>query len=180
MADIQLWIQIENHAWDAAPNNIDRITNRSMEDVPGGAPPVTKTLTSPVTGAVRANVTMYKPVPEDALFLRRYTPNWAAPDDRKVNPWDLNEPDPTDTGTMGTIPGAVIECEVGDRVIVYFRNMDHRTGKDVKARTHSLHPHGFVFDVRHDGAYPLSFHLPIPASPSPRRRPCGRRWASRA
>jgi FtsP/CotA-like multicopper oxidase with cupredoxin domain len=156
MADVAIWMQIENHAWDVAPNNIDRITNRDMEDVPGGAPPVTKTLTSPETGAVRSNVTMYKPVTEDALILRRYTPNWAAPDDRKVNPWDLNEPDPTDTGTMGTIPGPVIECEVGDRVIVYFRNRDHRTGKDVKARAHSLHPHGFVFDVRHDGAYPLS------------------------
>jgi len=24
MAGIEYWIQIENHAWDVAPNNIDR------------------------------------------------------------------------------------------------------------------------------------------------------------
>jgi hypothetical protein len=49
------------------------------------------------------------------------------PDDRKVNPWDLNELDPTDNGTMGTIPGPVIECNVGDSVIVHFRDLDMRT-----------------------------------------------------
>ena len=63
----------------------------------------------------------------DALIFRRYTPNWAAPDDRKVNPWDINELDPTDNGTMGTIPGPVIECSVDDSVTVHFRNMDMRT-----------------------------------------------------
>lgn len=45
------------------------------------------------------------------MILRRYTRDWAAPDDRKVNPWDVNEPDPTDTGTMGTIPGPVIDSD---------------------------------------------------------------------
>jgi len=53
-----------------------------------------------------------------ALLLRRYTKNWEKPDDRKVNPWDINEPDPTDTGTMGTVPGPVIECNVGDDLVV--------------------------------------------------------------
>ena len=48
--------------------------------------------------------------------MRRYTKDWKAPDDRKVNPWDLNEQDPTDGGTMGTIPGPTIECNVGDTV----------------------------------------------------------------
>jgi len=156
MADVELWIQIENHAWDVAPNNIERISGQTIEALPGGKPPVTNvTLTSPVTGFTRTGITMYRPVTGDALILRRYTENWAAPDDRKVNPWDLNEPDPTDNGTMGTIPGPVIECEVGDRVIVHFRNKDHRV-RDVKTRTHSLHPHGFVFNVFYDGAYPLS------------------------
>jgi hypothetical protein len=102
-------------------------------------------------------------VPEDALILRRYTQNWAAPDDRKVNPWDLSEPDPTDNGTMGTIPGPVIECTVGDTVVAHFRNRDRRTDKPLEARTPSLHPHGFVFASQSDGAYPLS--PPDPTQP---------------
>jgi FtsP/CotA-like multicopper oxidase with cupredoxin domain len=173
MATLEFWIQIENHAWDASPNNIDRITGLTIKEVEeheaagSGHDPVTVTLTSPVTGVIRTR-TMYKPLRSgtslaDALILRRYTANWAAPDDRKVNPWDLNEPDPTDNGTMGTIPGPVIECNVGDRVIVHFRNMDQRPGKDVTTRTHSLHPHGFVFAPTSDGAYPLS--PPDPTQP---------------
>jgi FtsP/CotA-like multicopper oxidase with cupredoxin domain len=117
-------------------------------------------LTSPVTHVTR-NVRMYQPV-MDALILRRYTANWAAPGDRKINPWDLNEPDPTDAGTMGTIPGPVIQCNVGDTVQVHFRNMDSRAGKSPKARAHSLHPHGFVFKPTSDGAYPLT-----PPDPDP-------------
>jgi FtsP/CotA-like multicopper oxidase with cupredoxin domain len=155
MADIEYWIQLENRAWDVAPNNIDRLTGRTMAQLPGGAAPVAKVITSPETGVTRTR-TMFKPLGEDALILRRYTANWAAPDDRRVNPWDLNEPNPTDSGTMGTIPGPVIECKVGDRVIVHFRNKDFRATKAPKARAHSLHPHGFVFDPRYDGAFPLA------------------------
>ena len=84
---------------------------------------------------------MYRPLRksdssvDDALILRRYKPPqkpdqsdaWTQPDDRKINPWDLNDPDPPDSGTMGTIPGPVIECNVGDSVTVHFRNMDMRT-----------------------------------------------------
>lgn len=162
MADIEYWIQIENRVWDVAPQNIDRLTGRTMAQIAGGAAPVSKVLTSPETGVSRAR-TMYRPLAEDALILRRYTANWAAPDDRKVNPWDLNEPDPTDSGTMGTIPGPVIECKVGDRVVVHFRNKDFRAGKAPKARAHSLHPHGFVFDPRYDGAFPLT--PPDPTQP---------------
>ena len=156
MATIDIWIQIENHAWDTVPHRFDR-----MEGMDFNPSSVLVNLTSPVTGATRTNVRMYRPVmdggtPGEALILRRYTANWAAPADRKVNPWDLNEPDPTDTGTMGTIPGPVIECNVGDSVVVHFRNMDSRAGKSPKARAHSLHPHGFVFKPTSDGAYPLT------------------------
>jgi hypothetical protein len=128
MPTIEYWIQIENHAWDTSPNNIDRMTGETIQQATGNSP-VVKTLTSPVTG-VTGNRTMFSPLNEDALILRRYTANWAAPDDRKVNPWDLNELDPTDNGTMGTIPGVVIECNVGDTVIVHFRNRDTRAGKN--------------------------------------------------
>lgn len=55
-----------------------------------------------------------------ALILRHYTANWAAPDDRKINPWDLNEPDPSTTG--GTIPGPTLECTVREQITVHFRN----------------------------------------------------------
>jgi hypothetical protein len=154
MATVEYWIQIENHAWDLSPHNIDRMHGQTMEEE-GHPAPTAHTLTSPETGVVR-NPLMFNPLGEDALILRRYTESWAAPDDRKVNAWDLNEPDPTDNGTMGTIPGPVIECNVGDQVVVHFRNKDLRAGKNFKERAHSLHPHGFVFDPRYDGAFPLS------------------------
>jgi FtsP/CotA-like multicopper oxidase with cupredoxin domain/plastocyanin len=172
MPDVELWIQIENRRWDASPNNFDRITGLSVKEAEQhegqpGNDPVDVTLTSPETGVTRTQ-RMYKPLRSgvnltDALILRRYTANWAAPDDRKVNPWDLNEPNPTDTGTMGTIPGPVIECNVGDRVIAHFRNKDFRADKGVTDRCHSLHPHGFVFAPTSDGAYPLS--PPDPTQP---------------
>jgi FtsP/CotA-like multicopper oxidase with cupredoxin domain len=151
MATVEYWIQLENHAWDLAPNNIDRMTGQLIQD----PRPQPVTLTSPET-LFSNRRTIFKPIQGDALILRRYTENWAKPDDRKVNPWDLNEPDPTDNGTMGTIPGPVIECNVGDKVIVHFRNKDNRSELDLLERMHSLHTHGFVFNIIHDGAYPLS------------------------
>ena len=148
----EYWIQIENHLWDVSPSGVDRMTGKKFLPTfqlafPPPPPP---------------NIVMYKPM--EALILRRYTANWAAPDDRKVNPWDLNERDPV--VTMGTIPGATIECNVGDTVTVHFRNMDMRldpngTLLSPERRAHSLHPHGFVFAAQSDGAYPLS-----PADPA--------------
>ena len=197
------WIQIENRPWDACPHNIDRMTGQNLKDLEG-TDPVTVTLSSPGTGVVRNNVTMFRPLRkadgtvDDALILRRYKPPqqadqsdaWTVPDDRKVNPWDINEPDPSDSGTIGTIPGPVIECNVGESVTVHFRNLDNRTQPGtqticfpfpfigqiclpfptlvplpVEQRNHSLHPHGFVFAPTSDGAYPLS--PPDPAQPIP-------------
>jgi hypothetical protein len=118
MANIEYWLQLENRPWDLVPGHADRMTGHHFPHVP-------VTITSPITGVTRTP-NMHKPIGQDALILRRYTPNWAAPEDRKVNPWDLNEPDPTDTGTMDTIPGPTIECNVGDSVTVHFRNLDSR------------------------------------------------------
>jgi plastocyanin len=178
MATLDYWIQLENRPWDVCPNNIDRMTGQKIKDRESPSKnPVSVTLTSPGTGKT-SNVQMYKPLRSDdgtalidALILRRYLPPqralikpWTLPDDRKVNPWDANEHDPSDNGTMGTIPGPVIECNVGDKVRVHFHNLDKRTFKGlfkveplpVEMRTHSLHPHGFAFAATSDGAYPLS------------------------
>jgi plastocyanin/FtsP/CotA-like multicopper oxidase with cupredoxin domain len=163
MATLDIWIQLENHAWDVCPSlPVDR--RKSAGATPVG--PLRQVyLSSPVTGATRT-ATVHRPITGDALILRRYTEGWAAPDDRKVNPWDLNEPDPTDKGTMGTIPGATIECKVGDTVRVHFRNLDMRRvpappwqRSDLLPafeRAHSLHAHGVSFPAKFDGAYPLS------------------------
>jgi FtsP/CotA-like multicopper oxidase with cupredoxin domain len=177
VANLDFWIQLEHRPWDICPHNINRMSGQSVQQIEGTKPQ--KVTLSSVDGSINNLVTMYKPLTVngeivDALILRRYQPartrqnSWTIPDDRKVNPWDLNEPDPTDTGTMGTIPGPVIECNVGDKVTVHFRNHDLRTqpgksGKSgkkvllpVEMRTHSLHPHGFAFAATSDGAYPLS------------------------
>ncbi len=159
MATLEFWIQLENRPWDVCPNNIDRMTGQTIKEAES-APndPVTVTIQSPGTGATRL-ATMYKPLRNDngsiadALVLRRYLPPspahkggkarpaWAVPDDRKVNPWDKNEPDPTDKGTMGTIPGPVIECNVGDKVVIHFSNRDQRTHPvtHTKSVQHTVH-----------------------------------------
>ena len=134
----EIWIQIENRPWDLCPHPKDRMSGMDVKDLPGGTPPVNVTLHS-TTGHSRT-VKMHKPVRgadgkvTDALILRRYKPPqnadgsdaWTIPDDRKVNPWDLNEMNPGENGTMGTIPGPVIECNIDDQMIVHFRNNDMR------------------------------------------------------
>ncbi len=168
MATIETWIQLENRAWDTMPNNIDRMTGKTAQDITGKASQ-DLIISSPGTGVTKTRK-MYAPLQDgsgniiEALIFRRYkapvqadkSDAWTVPDDRKVNPWDINEPNPTDNGTMGTIPGPVIQCNIGDTVLVHFRNLDMRLNKALKARAHSMHVHGFVFESEHDGAYPLS------------------------
>ena len=169
----EIWIQLENRPWDTMPNNVDRMTGRNAQEITAKASELV-TITSPDAAGTGVRISktrrMYAPLRDssgkvmDALIFRRYKApdpaagiaEWQVPDDRKVNPWDINEKDPTDNGTMGTIPGPSVECNVGEFVIVHFRNLDMRLTKDVKARTHSMHVHGFVFKQEHDGAYPLS------------------------
>jgi Integrase core domain len=92
MATVDIWIQRENRAWDVCPSlPMDRVTSAGTTPV---GPLKLVALHSPVTGMSRT-ASVNRLIAGDALVLRRYTKNWRAPDDRKVNPWDLNEPDPT-------------------------------------------------------------------------------------
>lgn len=170
---LEIWIQLENRPWDTMPNNVDRLTGRDALAITG-KPFEIVTLTSPDAAGTGVRLSharrMYAPLRSsdgkiaDALIFRRYRApdpaagiaEWQVPDDRKINPWDINEKDPGDSGTMGTIPGPVIECNVGEEIKVHFRNLDMRLSKSAKHRAHSLHVHGFVFKQEHDGAYPLS------------------------
>jgi plastocyanin/FtsP/CotA-like multicopper oxidase with cupredoxin domain len=167
-------------ATDPPPSSVDDPQNSGPHGrvlvVPGPVVQLTEQrLVSPTTRRERV-VRMSVPLDGEALILRRYTANWRQPEDRKVNPWDLNEPDPGERGTMGTIPGATISCEVGDTVRVHFRNADARLRTVItsetayggpsrveveealprESRTHSLHTHGFDFAAAHDGAFPVS------------------------
>lgn len=177
----EYWIQIEHRPWDVCPHNIDRMSGQNVKqhETSGGSPgpdPVDVFLPS-FTGGPGRMVKMFKPLRKDgkvvdALIYRRYKPPtkpdqsdaWTVADDRKINPWDLNELDPSEKGTMGTIPGPTIECNVGESVTVHLRNRDQRqdtsgpapTALPIEKRCHSLHPHGFVFKPTSDGAYPLS------------------------
>ncbi len=127
------WLQIENRVWDVVPNGIDRATGERFARGANG---------------------LFRPLGQDALIIRRYTANWATPDDRVLNAWDLNEPDPAQT--RGTIPGATLEQKVGDEIIVHFRNADMRAGVPDAERVHSLHAHGVQCAAMYDGAYPTS------------------------
>ena len=129
----EYWLQLENHPWDVCPWGANRLAGEPLARRPDGA---------------------FRAASRDALLIRRYTANWAAPDDRPVNPWDLTEPSPLERG--GAIPGAVITAKIADEIVVHFRNMDRRAGFSEAARLHSLHPHGVQRSPLHDGAFPLS------------------------
>ncbi len=133
MPQLEYWLQIENHPWDTAPNGFDRAAG---------------TILTPNTDG------KYRPLPTDALIIRRCTPNWAAPEDRVLNPWDLTEADPAKT--QGTIPGATIEAKVGDTLLVHFRNNDQRPNLTPAQRVHSLHAHGVTHAPLSDGTFPYA------------------------
>lgn len=133
MPRIEYWLQIENQPWDVCPNGIDRATGENFS---------------------RDATGLFKPLANEALIIRRYTANWAAPDDRALNAWDLNEWNPSQT--RGTIPGATIEAKVGDEIIVHFRNNDQRANVSDAERIHSLHAHGVQHKVVHDGIFPFA------------------------
>ena len=129
----EYWLQLENHSWDAAPWGANRLTSRSLPRSTSGA---------------------FRPVAGEVLIVRRYGEGWAQPADSPVNPWDLTEPNPSES--FVTIPGAVLTAKVADEIIVHFRNMDTRSGIPEAGRIHSLQPHGAQVQAVYRGAFPLS------------------------
>ena len=71
----------------------------------------------------------------ETTVYRRFTRGWKRP---------LREPGSNGEG----IQGPLLRARVGDRVLVHFKNLDTRTG-----RPHSMHFHGFDYDVSSDGAW---------------------------
>lgn len=59
------------------------------------------------------------------------------------------------------ILGPTVEAQVGDRIIVHFRNADF-----AYKRPHSLHTHGLHYTAQNDGAYMASGH-PMPGTAIP-------------
>lgn len=66
---------------------------------------------------------------------RRYSPHW-----RRALP---NTPD---SGNQDMIPGPLLRAEVGDKLLVHFKNLDTR-------QPHSMHFHGVSYKPSSDGAY---------------------------
>ncbi len=72
-----------------------------------------------------------------AIGYRAYTPNWGSP-----LPGDSN------IGPNTGIPGPIIRAQVGDTILVHFRNNDTHYGFP-----HSIHPHGVRYTPPNDGAW---------------------------
>jgi FtsP/CotA-like multicopper oxidase with cupredoxin domain len=69
---------------------------------------------------------------------RRYTRGWGKPVRNT----------PARGGNQNLIPGPLLRARVGDRVLVHFKNLDHRFD-----RSHSMHFHGVHYKPSSDGAY---------------------------
>ena len=72
-----------------------------------------------------------------ALGYRAWTPGWEQP-----------LPAGADIGPNTGIPGPVIRAEVGQQVVIHLRNNDTHYGWP-----HSMHPHGFRYDLDSCGTY---------------------------
>jgi hypothetical protein len=133
MATKEYWLQLENVPWDVSPLGVDRMTGLPLSKAPGGA---------------------HRATSQQTLAVRRYTESWSRAVDEPINPWDLTELSPVQTG--GSFPGALLEAKVADQIVVHYRNMDQRSGIPDFERIHSLHAHGVQRAALYDGAYPLS------------------------
>ncbi len=101
MATKEYWLQLENVPWDVSPLGVDRMTGLPLSKAPGGA---------------------HRATSQQTLAVRRYTESWSRAVDEPINPWDLTELSPVQTG--GSFPGALLEAKVADQIVVHYRNMD--------------------------------------------------------
>ena len=72
------------------------------------------------------------------IVYRRYTPNWEKPIPNRPGPSADND----------GIPGPLIKANVGDTILVHFKNLDNEF-----ERPHSMHFHGVHCPFGSDGAY---------------------------
>lgn len=79
-----------------------------------------------------------------ALGYRAYTPRWGRP-----------LPASPGLGRNDGIPGPVLRAQVGDTLLVHFRNNDSHY-----RFPHSIHPHGVRYTPENDGAWVASDPLP--------------------
>jgi FtsP/CotA-like multicopper oxidase with cupredoxin domain len=82
--------------------------------------------------------------PSQSIFgtvvYRRFTRGWGRP--------LPNLPSGSDGGEARVIPGPLIRAQVGDRILVHFKNLDTLLG-----HAHSMHFHGVKYPPSSDGAY---------------------------
>ncbi|MDH6116118.1 FtsP/CotA-like multicopper oxidase with cupredoxin domain [Kitasatospora sp. GAS204A] len=75
-----------------------------------------------------------------ALGYRAYTANWGAPLPADTSPHGIGE--------NSGLPGPVLRAQVGDTLVVHFRNNDEHY-----KWPHSMHPHGVRYDRDSDGGW---------------------------
>ena len=62
--------------------------------------------------------------------------------------WERPLPGSAALGTNDGVPGAIIRGEVGDLILIHFKNADTHYGQP-----HSMHPHGVFYDLDSDGSW---------------------------
>ena len=87
------------------------------------------------------DVVLDQPVPPEshrfpATIFRRFTPGWR-------RPWPNRR-----SGENAGIPGPTIRAQVGDEVLVHFKNLDN-----LNRFPHSMHFHAFQYGPGSDGAF---------------------------
>lgn len=201
MAIKEYWIQIENRNWNSASKSGDRSDDSGRLYSPETETAIDlATLPLETCSASRS----YAPgegdtdcgewSTGDTLFLRCYRPPeqedksdaWAVPEEPETAPAECHETSPSERDFPGPSPGPTIECHIGDRVIVHFRNNDQRhrvvtkmievdvpCGGPVKLpipfsepfpiedRTHSLRPQPFECCTVQDASTSLPLFNPL-------------------